>query len=97
MDKFLARFCKALALLLLLRAAPIAAAQGCATCYTQAAGAGSRMIQGLRGGIVMLIVPPMLFCVGISWVAYKKRNQFDDETNDSHPTDTLQKNRPLQL
>jgi ABC-type Fe3+ transport system permease subunit len=55
-------------------------AQSCALCYTQAASSGSRMIAALRSGILILAVPPTLFCVGITWMAYKKRNQFNDET-----------------
>jgi hypothetical protein len=54
-------------------------AQSCALCYTQAAGSGSRMIQALRSGILILVIPPMLICVGITWMAYKKRNQFNDD------------------
>jgi hypothetical protein len=61
-------------------------AQGCALCYTQAAGAGHRFIQGLRTGILVLIVPPMFMSVGITILAYKKRNRTNDkiesETND---------------
>ncbi len=53
-------------------------AQNCALCYTQAAGSGSRMIAALRSGILMLAIPPMLICGGITWMAYKKRNQFND-------------------
>jgi len=54
-------------------------AQNCALCYTQAAGSGSRMIQALRSGILMLAIPPMLICIGITWMAYKKRNQFHED------------------
>jgi hypothetical protein len=50
-------------------------AQGCALCYTQAAGAGQRFIAGLRTGILVLIVPPMFMSAGITWLAYKKRNR----------------------
>jgi hypothetical protein len=56
----------------------LAFAQGCALCYTQAAGSGSRMIAALRSGILILMVPPMVICLGITWMAYKKRNQFND-------------------
>ena len=62
----------------------LAAAQNCALCYTQAAASGSRMIQALRSGILMLVIPPMLICVAITWMAYKKRNQF----NEDFPSDT---------
>ena len=57
----------------------IASAQGCALCYTQAAGSGPRMIQALKSGILILVVPPMLICMGITWMAYKKRNQFNED------------------
>lgn len=56
----------------------LAFAQGCALCYTQAAGSGSRMIAALRSGILILMIPPMLISIGITWMAYKKRNQFND-------------------
>jgi membrane-associated HD superfamily phosphohydrolase len=54
-------------------------AQSCALCYTQAAGAGHRFIQGLRTGILVLIVPPMFMSVGITVLAYKKRNRTNDQ------------------
>ena len=60
---------------LLLAAAP-AFCQGCALCYTQAASSGTRFIQALRSGILVLIIPPMFMSVGITVVAYRKRNQF---------------------
>jgi hypothetical protein len=64
-----------------LLAPALVSAQNCALCYTQAAGSGSRMIAALRSGILILVIPPMLFCCGITWVAYKKRNQFNDPSN----------------
>jgi hypothetical protein len=51
-------------------------AQNCALCYTQAASSGSRIIQGLRSGILLLVIPPMLMSVAITVLAYRKRNQF---------------------
>jgi hypothetical protein len=54
-------------------------AQSCALCYTQAAGAGHRFIQGLRTGILVLIVPPMFMSVGITVLAYKKRNRTNNQ------------------
>ena len=60
--------------------APLPAfSQSCALCYTQAAGSGSRMIQALKSGIAVLVVPPMLICIAITWMAYKKRNQFNED------------------
>ena len=54
-------------------------AQSCALCYTQAAGAGHRFIQGLRTGILVLIVPPMFMSVGITVLAYRKRNRTNNQ------------------
>src|SRR5437870_3149830 len=62
---------------LVLLATPLPArAQSCALCYTQAASAGARMIQALRSGILILIVPPTLATVGMIFVVHHKRNQF---------------------
>jgi hypothetical protein len=59
-------------------------AQSCALCYTQAASAGSRIIHGLRSGILVLIIPPMFMSVGITVLAYRKRNQFNrSDSSDS--------------
>lgn len=65
----------------------LAFAQSCSLCYTQAAGSGSRMIAALRSGILVLAVPPVLICGGIAWMAYRKRNQFNDEV-ESRQLDT---------
>ena len=59
---------------------PVSAfAQNCALCYTQAAGAGERIIQALRGGILILVVPPILICAALTVMAYRKRNQFAED------------------
>ena len=63
----------------------MAAAQNCVLCYTQAGGSGPRMIQALRSGIVILVIPPMMICIGITWMAYKKRNQFNDDGSAETP------------
>ncbi|MGB7848399.1 MAG: hypothetical protein WBL63_22490 [Candidatus Acidiferrum sp.] len=60
-------------------------AQNCALCYTQAAGSGSRMIVALRSGILILAIPPTLICAGITWMAYKKRNQFNEDAYNETP------------
>jgi hypothetical protein len=59
-------------------------AQSCALCYAQAASAGQRVIEGLRSGILVLIFPPMFICIGITVMAYKKRNRY----RRSRPTDS---------
>jgi hypothetical protein len=53
-----------------------ARSQNCALCYTQAASAGTRMIQALRSGILVLIVPPTLMWGVVTFIVYRKRNQF---------------------
>jgi len=53
-------------------------AQNCALCYSQAAGSGSRLIRALRSGITILVIPPMIICLGIAIMAYKKRNSFNE-------------------
>jgi hypothetical protein len=75
----LIRSARALSLVAALFAPSIVFAQNCALCYTQAAGAGQRVIQALRSGILMLIAPPMLICIAIAVMAYKKRNRFNSD------------------
>ena len=79
----ISRLTKIVLTVALVFAANVACAQSCALCYTQAAGAGHRMIEGLRTGILVLIVPPMIMSVGITVLAYKKRNRCNDK--DSPP------------
>jgi hypothetical protein len=54
-------------------------AQSCALCYTQAASSGARIIHGLRSGILVLIIPPLFMSVGITVLAYRKRNKFNSD------------------
>ncbi|HKU25098.1 MAG TPA: hypothetical protein VJQ54_06470 [Candidatus Sulfotelmatobacter sp.] len=73
-----------IALTVILSASP-AFSQGCSLCYTQAASSGSRMIQALKSGILVLIVPPTLGSIGMIIIMYQKRNQVrrsgdDDES-----------------
>ena len=70
-----------LGLIILLAPVP-AFAQSCALCYTQAASSGSRMIQALRSGILILIAPPTFMTVGMIFVCYRKRNQTRDDPAD---------------
>ena len=69
---------RATVLLVALLTPTLAFAQNCALCYTQAAGSGSRMIHALKSGILILMIPPMCICVGLTVMAYKKRNHFND-------------------
>jgi hypothetical protein len=58
--------------------------QSCALCYTQAASAGHRMIEALRSGIIVLMIPPACMSVGFSVLAYRKRNQFKRDGDDGY-------------
>ncbi|MGA9507112.1 MAG: hypothetical protein WBV55_00560 [Candidatus Sulfotelmatobacter sp.] len=73
--------------LFLLLTPTLASAQGCALCYTQAAASGSRMIQALKSGILILIGPPTLMSVGLIFVCYRKRNQTMTENGDESDLD----------
>lgn len=70
---------RASALVMALAVPTLTYAQNCSLCYTQAAGAGARMIAALKSGILILVAPPMLICIGIAVMAYKKRNQFNED------------------
>ena len=64
------------------------AAQSCALCYTQAASSGNQMIQALRSGILILIVPPTLLSVGMIFVLYHKRYQVRPADDDAPKSDS---------
>ena len=51
-------------------------AQNCALCYTQRASAGARVIQALRSGILVLVIPPTLGSIGMIFIVHRRRNQF---------------------
>jgi len=50
--------------------------QNCALCYTQTSSAGARMIQALRSGILIMVIPPTLGSIGMIFIVHRKRNQF---------------------
>lgn len=52
--------------------------QSCSLCYTQAASSGARMIQALKSGILILVVPPTLMSVGLIFVVHRKNSQVRD-------------------
>jgi len=72
----------ALAALLLLAAPLPAFSQSCALCYTQAASAGARMIEALRSGILILIVPPTCMSICMIFIVRHKSNQVRRESGD---------------
>ena len=78
---------RALAAVAVLAFSTACLAQNCALCYTQAASAGSRVIQGLRSGILVLVIPPMFMSVGITVLAYRKRNQFNGPSSSDSSRD----------
>jgi hypothetical protein len=72
-------FLRSGALLVALIVPALTFAQSCALCYSQAAGSGARLIQALRSGILILVFPPMLICVVLAVMTYRKRNQFNEK------------------
>ena len=71
---------------LLAAAAPIPAfSQSCALCYTQAASSGSKMIQALRSGILILIIPPTVASVGLILVVHRRTNQVRRDLDSDDP------------
>ena len=75
MKKFLITFARMLGLAVFLMAAMPAFAQSCALCYTQASSAGARMIEALRSGILVLVLPPTFASVAMLFIVHHKRNQ----------------------
>lgn len=68
-----------LLLAVLLTAASTASFAQCALCYSSAKAGGKKFVQGLKSGILVLIVPPMFMSVGFAVFAYKKRNRYNDD------------------
>jgi hypothetical protein len=66
----------AVAALVVLLAPLPAFSQNCALCYTQASSAGARMIQALRSGILVLVIPPTLGSIGMIFIVRRKSNLF---------------------
>jgi len=74
-------FAAALVALWMLASVP-AFSQSCALCYTQAASSGSKMIQALKSGILILIIPPTLGTIGMIFVVHRRRNQMRNTESD---------------
>jgi len=60
----------------LLSTSSLVYAQGCAMCYTSAAAAKAGAVQALRSGILILLLPVLVMCSGITVVIYRSRNRF---------------------
>jgi hypothetical protein len=68
-----------LALVVALLAIPASlGAQSCAMCYQSAAASGPRTIHALNTGILILMFPPAIITFGLFYLAYKKRDSFND-------------------
>lgn len=57
--------------------------QSCALCYTQAASTGARMIQALKNGILILVIPPTLGSIGMIFVMRHKDGQMRKSEDES--------------
>ena len=53
-------------------------AQSCAMCYQSAAASGPRTIHALKAGILILMFPPVLITAGIVYLAYTRRDKFNE-------------------
>jgi hypothetical protein len=71
---------RALAALLLLASPAALYAQSCAMCYQSAAASGPRSIHALKLGILILMFPPLLITAGVMYLAYRKRDQFNQNS-----------------
>jgi hypothetical protein len=69
----------ALAVLFVLLLPLPAFSQNCALCYTQASSAGARMIEALRSGILVMVIPPTLGSIGMIFVVRRRNNRFKRE------------------
>lgn len=81
MKKTLNLLARVLGVLVLLLVAAPAFSQSCALCYTQASSAGARMIEALRSGILILVLPPTFASVGMLFIVHRKRNQVRQTEN----------------
>lgn len=80
-----------LGLFLIWTTASTAAAQ-CVMCYASASNAGSKAIQALRSGILVLVIPTALVFGGIMFIALRHR-KFG--SNESDSTEELPTPEPL--
>ncbi len=53
-------------------------AQSCVMCYQSAAASGPRTIHALKAGILILMFPPVLITAGIVYLAYSRRDKFNE-------------------
>ena len=65
-----------IAAIVLLSTSSLVYAQGCAMCYTSAAASKAGALHALRSGILILLLPVLAMCSGITVVIYRSRNRF---------------------
>ena len=68
-------FRKALGGLILLAPASLWG-ESCPFCYSKAMASSAGILQAYRNGIIILMVPPFLMSIAITWLMYKRRNSF---------------------
>jgi hypothetical protein len=54
--------------------------QSCAMCYTSVAGGGKSIIHALQGGIIVLLIPPVLLFSGLTIVLFRWRTSASSRT-----------------
>src|SRR5208282_2687891 len=54
----------------------VLSAQGCAMCYNSASAAKAGAKEALANGVLILLLPPMVFFALITVVVYRHRNRF---------------------
>ena len=64
--------------------------QSCALCYTQAASSGQRIIQALRSGILILVIPPTLGSIGMVFLLRQRGQQIRRSNGESAELDEWQ-------
>jgi hypothetical protein len=65
-----------IAIAVLLCSSSLIYAQGCAMCYTSAAASKAGALHALRSGILILLLPVLAMCSGISVIIYRSRDRF---------------------
>ena len=54
--------------------------QSCAMCYTTVAGGGKSVIHALQGGIIVLLIPPVLLFSALTILLFRWRTSASDRT-----------------
>jgi len=54
--------------------------QSCAMCYTTVAGGGKSVIHALQGGIIVLLIPPVLLFSGLTILLFRWRTSASSQT-----------------